>query len=132
MKRFSLLFIFLLILFGASTLISFLPNDNDIKETSRRFKWNSASGDILINNMIFGPLRGGDSIIIPQRRGGYNSLTLDRLNCRTSADELKEGRGFITILFEPDAYMAPSKSDNIASFMDSCYGVKIYGYKSFQ
>jgi hypothetical protein len=28
--------------------------------------------------------------------------------------------------------MGSSKSDNLGSFIDSCYGVKIYGYKSFQ
>src|SRR6478752_85711 len=103
MKRLSLLFSLLLILFGASSLISSLPNINDIKQPNRIYKWNSASGDILINNKVFGPLRGGDSIIIPSRRGGYNSLTIDRLNCRTSADELQQGRGFITIVFEPAA-----------------------------
>lgn len=86
---------------------------------SRTFVWSVSNGNINITNANVGfTLKGGDSVLIPFKAGGYRSFSMS--NIGMIGDSLD-----IQILWQGGAYITPG-SGIFGNTMDSCNHVRVY------
>lgn len=113
MKRLLFLLLFLPVLARATTYI-----------------WPAGTNNILINRTNYPTLQAGDSVKIPPASGGngYRSRTLAHLNAGHVPNPL-DPTTYITIYWEPGAFITPSASTEQANSVDSLYGVHEVGMK---
>jgi hypothetical protein len=85
------------------------------------YTWDNTNGNILMDNSLACSLRGGDTVFIPPKSGGYRSFTISGLGTPNEGS-------YIVIYWQPGAYITPTLSPIFANSMDKCYWVHVYGW----
>jgi len=94
---------------------------NPATVTYRKYTWPVTNGNINITNANVGfTLKGGDTVYIPPKSGGYRSFSMSGIG--TINDTLD-----IQIIAQGNVFITPSSVNLFANTMDNCNHVRVYG-----